>query len=153
MYLKIEQRQMRFTPASISTFERKVLGKFDAGDRVLWAVARKSTLADANTLSRITLGDWDDPDGFVTADLVDEQVYDLGSDTPLVTTGDLDLETGTEGTDYVDGSGAYLQRSGGKLYTAPAFLIATYEPGGDASAYGTTVPSVVFYVGVIHHSV
>lgn len=144
----ISQMHTRFTPASISAYERKPLWRLSPGDRVLWAMVRKITLADADTLSRISLGTWDDPDGLITAAVVDEPTQEATPDG----TGDLDLEEGRAG-DLIDGTGALLQKSGGVLILAPDHVYATYEPGLTANDYGTTLPTVEFTVAVVRNSV
>ena len=141
----------RFTPAAVGTYERKLLFRVNRGDRVLWADAMKVVLADAGTLSSMVLGDVDDEDGYITADLHHLQAAEL-DDAPYPFTGDLDLES-----DYVrglvDGTGAYLQKSGGKLYAEAAGIYAIYDPGSVSADYGATVPVVDFHIGIVRRSV
>lgn len=140
--------QVTFTPAVIGTYEQYEIARLAAGDRVLWAVAKKVVLADADTRSTITLGDKEDDDGYLTGGYIDEPNEE--SDEPVA--GDLDLETGTVG-DIVDGTGVYFNRSGGKLYTEADVLLATYTPGPVSDDYGATIPSIKFYVALVRDTV
>lgn len=138
----------QFTPASVSAFERKLLFPLRRGDRVLCASAMKVVLADANTTSTITLGDTADEDGFITADTVHNQNFLLEEQDDPAIVGDLDLESGNV-RDLVDGTGVYLAKSWGKLYSEPDGIYATYRPGTSDDEYGSTVPVVDFHVTLL----
>lgn len=108
-----------FEPAAVGSNETTALVTLDKGERVVWCSVQKLVLADGTTGSTATVGDGSDVDGYVT-------------------TTNLDLETGAVG-DVVNGSGAYLATSGGKLYTAADTVDVVYTASGTP---GTTVPRI-----------
>lgn len=124
MQQNIEILQKTFQPAAVATDETKALFPIKKGERVLWASAQKLTLAAAATDTTITLGDGDDPDGFIAA---------------------IDTEDGAVG-DLINGAGAYLATSGGKLYTADDTIDAVYDNG---TTVGAVNPKVRFTVCVV----
>lgn len=134
---QLETIRVSFTPDAVDEDQEKHLFRVFSGDRVLWAGARKITLADESTDSYMTLGDWDNKAGYITA-RVDE-----GDGMQ----GDLNLQDGFP-NDLVDGSGAYLQRSGGKLYTRDDRIYVNYYEGTRA---GTTLPVVQFQITLVRH--
>lgn len=146
--LTITSLRAKFTPASISAYERRPLWRLTPGDRVLWVSVHKLTLADSGTLSTITLGDWDDPDGFVTAGKVHDQSPNPEIDPNAENEGDLDLEAPTAG-DHVDGTGTYLRTANGKLWLTNEQVFATYDPGQSAADYGSTLPVVEFHMAIV----
>ena len=115
-----------FSPADRTVNETTALFDVPRGARVVWASAEKNVLAAAGTSSTMTLGDGADPDGYIA-------------------TAELDLETGAAG-DLVDGAGAYLDASGGKLYTSRDTVDVVYTASGTP---GATVPRVTFAVGLV----
>ena len=84
---------------------------------------RRLVLAAAGTDSTMTLGDGSDRDGFITST-------------------EFDLEAGAIGN-IVDGKGAYLAFSGGKLYTADDKIDADYIASGTP---GAVTPVTIFAI-------
>ena len=122
--MSVTVRRRVFTPVDRTVTETKALFSVQRGHRVLWASVEKNTLAAASTTSTMTLGDGADVDGYVAAEL--------------------DLETGAVG-DLVAGDGAYLDASGGKLYTVADTVDVVYTAGTP----GAVTPRVTFAIGLI----
>lgn len=122
-YTNIRTIRKRFVPAAVGTGETTALFSVAAGERVLWCSVRKEVLAATTTDSTITIGDGDDADGYVAA---------------------IDTEAGAVG-DLIDGGGAYLAESGGKLYTAEDTVDAVYAEG---TTPGATAPQVNVLVAI-----
>lgn len=140
--LDIRLIQFTFQPDAVGSRERKTLYPVRAGDRVLWASARKLTLAAAASDSSMKLGDGDDEDGYITADT---EHVPSGESDPSAEVGDLDLESGIA-NDLVNGSGAYLQTMGGHLYLRDDAITVYYDPG---LAAGATNPKVAFKIAIV----
>lgn len=119
-YSKIWRRSKEFQPAAVGSTETKALFAVKEGWRVLSCSARVLQNSAATTDSTMTVGDGSDVDGF------------------LVATTDLDLETSTG---IVNGAGAYLATSGGKLYAADDTVDVVYTAG---TTPGATNPKVRF---------
>jgi hypothetical protein len=112
-----------YSPAAVGAGETVQLFEVPRGYRVKSASGAKLILAAAGTNSTMTLGDGADVDGYVT-------------------TADLDLETGAVG-DLFDGTGAYFNSAGGKLYTTKDTVDVVYTPNGTP---GAVLPRVEFAV-------
>lgn len=106
-----------FQPAAVGTDETKVLFGVAAGVRVISASYRVLIASAASSAVTMTLGDGDDPDGYIAA---------------------FDPETATSAS----GAGAYFATSGGKLYTAADTIDVVY----DQTTPGATNPKVLFTV-------
>jgi hypothetical protein len=126
MYQKIDTVRKTWTPAAVATPETTALFNVKKGDRVLWAEADLLTAAAASTDCTQELGDGTDTDGFVTA-------------------ANLDLETGTVGT-TVQGTGALLIASGGKLYTVADTIDVKYTT---PTTPGAVAPVVLYTVHIL----
>lgn len=125
MFQKIETLRKRWTPADVEADETTALFDVSEGDRVVGASAKLLVSADASTDTTQTLGDGADPDGFVTS-------------------ANLDLE-GTPGA-AVQGTGALLLASWGKLYTADDTIDVVYSNG---TTPGATAPVVLYTVHIL----
>jgi hypothetical protein len=125
MFQKIDTQRKSFTPAAVGSNETKALFDVSEGDSLLWADAELLVAADASTTSTQTLGDGVDPGGFVTS-------------------ANLDLESGTVGT-VVQGTGALLVASGGKLYAADDTIDVVYTAGTP----GATPPVIRYTVHIL----
>lgn len=101
----------QWTPVDVATGATRELLRVNAGDRVL-AVSARVRVASAGTTATVSFGDGADPDGYIIA---------------------TDLDATVAGT-LVDGGGAYLANSGGKLYTAADTIDAVYVTGATPGA-------------------
>lgn len=113
-----------FSPTAAGVAQTTALFTVHKGERVVWASARKDTLAAGSTTSTLSLGDGADVDGYIAV---------------------TDTETGSVGT-LVPGEGAYLATSGGKLYLADDTIDIDYIPGATP---GVVAPKWSIRVGLI----
>lgn len=120
----VDLRKAVFIPAAIGSDETKAVFTMRPGERVLFSSSKLLQAADASTTSTVTLGDGVDPDGFIKAT-------------------DLDLETATIRV-LAQGTGAYLDVGGGKLYTVADTIDVVYANGTE----GATLPIVEFRIAV-----
>lgn len=101
-----------YEPAAVGSTETVALFQVKRGDRVLALHVERQILAAASTTSTIEIGDGTDVDGFVAA---------------------IDTESGAVGG-LVEGAGAFMANSGGKLYTADDTVDAVYTIGATPGA-------------------
>lgn len=123
MFKRVEYVEREFQPAAVGTGETKALFTIKAGYRVVWASGRAQIAAAASTDTTFTLGDGTDPDGLITA---------------------VDLEATAAGT-LVDGEGAFLSNSGGKLYTVDDTVDVVYA----GTTFGATNPKMKFKIAIV----
>lgn len=123
MFKRVEIREIDFQPAAVGSNETKALFAVRAGERVVFASARCLTAAAASTDTTMTLGDGASAAGYIAA---------------------IDLEATAAGT-LVNGQGALLNQSGGKLYTADDTVDVVYA----GTTYGATNPKYKFKIGVV----
>ena len=122
--MEIVYRSKRWTPATIGSNETTALLSVSAGERIVCASYRIHQLAEGATGSTVEVGDGADTDGYVAT---------------------TDTESGAVG-DLVNGAGAYLATSGGKLYNAADTIDLKYVASGTP---GTVKPIVEVKVGVV----
>lgn len=125
-FLRIHQRSVDWSPAVVGTDETTAVFSVKAGTRVIAASAEPLTNAAGSTTSTASLGDGTSVSGFITS----------GSGS-----GNLDLELSTAGV-KVQGTGALLLASLGKLYTVDDTVDVTYT----ANTAGATNPKVRFCI-------
>jgi hypothetical protein len=123
VYANITYRTKVWSPAAVGSTETAAIIPVKKGERVLWASAVVLTAAAASTDTTVELGDGTDTDGFIAA---------------------IDLEANAAGT-YVNGAGALLASSGGKLYTADDTIDAKYA----GTTFGATTPKLRFTVAIV----
>lgn len=123
MYRRIEMRYATFQPAAVGDAETKALFTMRPGERVIFSSARMEIAAAASSESTVSLGD-----GSGTASLI----------------GAIDTEANAAGT-IINGQGAYLNQSGGKLYTAADTVDAVYA----VVTPGATNPKITFCIGTV----
>jgi hypothetical protein len=122
-YANIKVRWERFTPTDRTQAETKKLFQVAKGERVLWVSGRVAVRGQAGVAtSFFSLGDTNDPDGFLVDLLTDQPVGSIEA-----------------------GQGAYLASSGGRLYVAADTVDATYTPGTP----GNVTPSGLFKIATI----
>ncbi len=123
MFRRIQLRYAQFQPAAVGVTETKALFTVRAGERVLFASARIDIAAAASTQTTYTLGDSDGVASYI---------------------GSIDTETNVAGT-IIDGNGAYLAESGGKLYAADDTVDVVYT----VTTAGAVNPMATFCIGTV----
>jgi len=124
-FINVMSRTMLFTPAVVTTDETKALFNVHKGDRVLWASAIVQVAASVGQVGTMSLGDGTDVAGFIAAF------------TPTAASAGVGVP--------INGAGALLATSGGKLYTVDDTVDVVF----DYTSGGVILPRVRFIIAIV----